>query len=403
MRLLKLGVYYPAYLERFYAARPGLAARPYAEQHAALIDDCFGSADFWTRALAALGYETCDLVANAEPAQKSWATEYGVSFDERSWLFDITARQVEAFRPDVLIVADYTTVTAPFLRHLRDVCPSIRLVLGWCGAPYHDASVFGECDAVLSCVPEMVARFRESGHRSHHVNHAFDARVLEKIDAAATPTADFVFLGSIIKSDQFHLEREQVLTKLVEETGLQIWSEVGSRNPSQQQQRRQTARVSALPFVGGAARRAARFLFGDAATSSLPSTVDPRIARRARPPLFGLEMFQQLHDSRVALNTHIDISPVSASNMRLFEATGVGTCLLTDWKANLSELFEPDAEVVTYRDADECVEKVRYLLEHEAVRRRIADAGQRRTLRDHNFDARAAQIDAVIREALSNA
>jgi len=112
-------------------------------------------------------------------------------------------------------------------------------------------------------------------------------------------------------------------------------------------------------------------------------------------------MFQQLHDSRVALNTHIDISPVNASNMRLFEATGVGACLLTDWKANLSELFQPDAEVVAYRDAGECVEKVKYLLAHEAERRRIAVAGQRRTLRDHTFESRAAQIDGIIHEALS--
>ena len=113
-------------------------------------------------------------------------------------------------------------------------------------------------------------------------------------------------------------------------------------------------------------------------------------------------MFRRLRDSRVALNTHIDISPVNASNMRLFEATGVGTCLLTDWKANLRELFEPDAEVVAYRDAEECVEKVRYLLDHEAERRRIAAAGQRRTLRDHTFASRAALIDAVIREELSD-
>ena len=136
--------------------------------------------------------------------------------------------------------------------------------------------------------------------------------------------------------------------------------------------------------------------------AALAESVDERIARRSRPPLFGLEMFGQLRAGRVALNTHIDISPVSASNMRLFEATGVGTCLLTDRKENLPQLFEPDAEVVTYRDAAECVEKVRYLLGHEAERRRIADAGQRRTLRDHTFADRASRIDAVIREALSN-
>jgi hypothetical protein len=391
MRLLKLGVYYPNYLEQFYAQRPGLAALSYAAQHAALIDDCFGSSDFWTKALSGLGYETCDLVANAEAMQKSWAMEHGLAFMESDWLFEITAAQVRDFRPDVLIIADYSTVTAAFIQHLRDICPSLRLVLGWCGAPYRDGSIFRACDVVLSCVPELVAHFRENGHRSLHVNHAFEPRILERIEAAHTPTADFVFLGSIVKSDQFHIERERILLRLVEETDLQIWSEVAPQS------------LQSRTRFGTTARRAARLLLGGAANSPHAPFVDERIARRARPPLFGLSMFRQLHDSRVALNTHIDISPTSASNMRLFEATGVGTCLLTDWKENLSELFEPDVEVVAYRDARECVEQVKHLLGDEAARRSIAAAGQRRTLRDHTFASRAGRIDAIIREALSNA
>lgn len=384
MRLLKIGVYYPNYLEQFYARRPGLAARPYAAQHAALIADCFGSSDFWTRALSELGYETCDLIANAEPMQKAWASEHGLAFGEESWLFDITEAQVRDFRPDVLIVADYSTVTEAFLGRLRETCPSLRLVLGWCGAPYRDGSVFRECDVVLSCVPELVEHFCGEGHRSRHVNHAFEPRVLEMLGAPSAPTADFIFIGSVIKSADFHIEREKILLRLVEETDLQIYSEVvGPKAPS-------------------LLHRAARLLRGSAAQSPTQPTVDVRITRRARPALFGLDMFRRLRDGRVALNTHIDISTESASNMRLFEATGVGTCLLTDWKANLGELFEPDAEVVAYRGAEDCVEKVKYLLHQESTRRDIAANGQRRTLRDHTFALRAALIDAVIREELSN-
>ena len=111
-------------------------------------------------------------------------------------------------------------------------------------------------------------------------------------------------------------------------------------------------------------------------------------------------MYQLLHDSRITLNTHIDISPRSASNMRLFEATGVGICLLTDWKENLAELYEPESEVVTYRTASECVEKVRYLLGHEAERKAIAAAGQRRTLRDHTFTQRATQLHEIVLTAI---
>jgi spore maturation protein CgeB len=87
--------------------------------------------------------------------------------------------------------------------------------------------------------------------------------------------------------------------------------------------------------------------------------------------------------------------------MRLFETTGVGTCLVTDWKSNLGELFEPDREVVTYRSAEECVDKVKWLLEHPAEREDIARSGQSRTLKDHSFAQRAVQLDQIIRRELS--
>lgn len=389
MRLLKLGVYYPTYLAQFYSERPGLSSASFARQHTELMDDCFGSSNFWTCALNKFGYETSDLTINAEPLQRRWAIDHGLVFDESNWLFEITAAQVKEFEPDVLLIADYTTVTAEFVRHLRSTCPTIRLILGWCGAPYQEDSVFHEFDLVLSCVPELVAKFEREGHSSRHVNHAFAPRVLDKIGQTNQPTIDFSFIGSIVKSDQFHVEREKLLSALVRETDLCIWSEVLKPSAG-------VDRSVRMPSFG-ASLRSVRKLFKPSVNGG---GIDPEITRRARTPLFGLKMFKQLRDSRVTLNNHIDISVHSASNMRLFEATGVGACLLTDWKANITTLFADDTEVVTYRNAGECVEKVKYLLEHESERRAIALAGQRRTLSDHTFEQRASRIDAIIREAL---
>jgi spore maturation protein CgeB len=151
--------------------------------------------------------------------------------------------------------------------------------------------------------------------------------------------------------------------------------------------------LKAIPIAGKVRNWKAR--------PALSPKLDARIVAVAQPPLFGLDMFQQLQRTRVSLNTHIDISVSHASNMRLYEATGVGSCLLTDWKSNLGELFEDGVEVVSYKSADECIEKVDYLLANEDARRAIATAGQRRTLRDHSFDNRAVQLDQIIQSALS--
>jgi spore maturation protein CgeB len=84
--------------------------------------------------------------------------------------------------------------------------------------------------------------------------------------------------------------------------------------------------------------------------------------------------------------------------MRLYEATGMGSLLLTDAKANLWEIFEPEKEVVTYADAEECVDKVRFYLDERnaTARQAISMAGHRRTLQDHTYDKRMKNLINLI-------
>jgi spore maturation protein CgeB len=408
VKLQRITTNYPGYLRQFYESNTGLAAQPYGAQHAALMREAHGWADFWSNALRKLGYECDEVVSNAEPLQKAWARENGLSYDEDNWLFEITAAQVKAFKPDVLFVNDYVTYPADYIRQLKAECSSIRLVLGWCGAPYTDAAVFAAYDVVLSSVPELVQNFLAQGHRCEHVNHAFDPRVLERIKQDE-PNVDFGFIGTIAKKNKFHNSREILLLELLERTPLQLW--VDSHSPSWQERSNVLIRQWAFDVVQMASRAGVSGSTLEAipiagkvrnwkARPALSPKLDPRILAVAQRPLFGLDMFQQLQRTRVSLNTHIDLSATHASNMRLYEATGAGSCLLTDWKSNIGELFEEGVEVVTYKSAAECVEKVNYLLAHEEARQAIGAAGQRRTLRDHSFANRAVQLDQIIQTAL---
>ncbi len=82
--------------------------------------------------------------------------------------------------------------------------------------------------------------------------------------------------------------------------------------------------------------------------------------------------------------------------MRLFESTGVGTCLLTDSGSNIKDLFTTDKEVVTYNSEDELFEKLDYLLNNDSVRKEIGEAGQKRTLKDHSLRIRCKQISETL-------
>jgi spore maturation protein CgeB len=112
---------------------------------------------------------------------------------------------------------------------------------------------------------------------------------------------------------------------------------------------------------------------------------------------WGMDMYQILHDSVITLNHHIGVSQSYANNMRLYEATGVGTLLITDWKQNIPEIFEPGKEVVVYRNREECIEAIQYYLRNEAERKRIASMGQKRTLRDHTYDQRMKELLTILK------
>jgi spore maturation protein CgeB len=406
MKLFRLNTCYAEYVRDFYSQRPGLEDQPYARQKAALDYDAFGEGDAWSQALPPLGYEVEDAAANVEPLQQAWGKEHGLAVAPDRWLWDIVWAQIKAFQPAILWVNDYALFPRPWLEELRQACPSIRLILGWCSAPFPDPDVFRAYDVILSCIPELVGRFRSMGHKSFHLHHAFDPRLLERV-TINYQDIEFSFLGGINRGKGSHQERERLLLELVRQVPIRIHTPNlalsyreelktfarGSLFLALQALRRAgvpEGRLARLPKIGRAALWSYRPLF----------SVHPRLRPYARPAVFGLEMYQTLGRSRLTFNNHTDIAVNSASNMRLFEATGVGSCLVTDWKANLAQLFEPDREVVTYKSPGECVEKVKWLLAHSEASTAIGRAGQRRTLRDHTYAQRRVELDEILRRSL---
>jgi spore maturation protein CgeB len=103
-------------------------------------------------------------------------------------------------------------------------------------------------------------------------------------------------------------------------------------------------------------------------------------------------MYQVLRRSRVTLNSHIDLAGREAGNMRLFEATGVGAFLLTDFKDNLHTLFEPDREVAVWRSTGDCLAAIDRALADNHSRADIAHAGQARTMAQHTYRHRTQEI-----------
>lgn len=109
------------------------------------------------------------------------------------------------------------------------------------------------------------------------------------------------------------------------------------------------------------------------------------------------QMVRIFNQSRINLNLSNASVPMSQQiKGRNFEIPGCGGFLLTNYVENLEEYYNINQEIVCFDQVDDLIDKARYYLTHEAERALIAEAGYRRTLLDHTFDARFIEILRII-------
>ncbi|MBY0471669.1 glycosyltransferase [bacterium] len=394
MKILRLSEAYPAYISYFVEAHPDLEG-PYSKRKAAFDYDSFSWADFYVSPLAKFGYEVQEVTLNADFLQKIWAQENGVPFTADGWESEIAIAQTKAFQPDILW---FDSHDANLLKAIKTECGPFRLVVGWSGSAIAKTDAWKEIDLILSCAPETVAELSRMGHQARHLDHAFEPRVLERIGRRES-LEDVSFVGQIVLNNQFHLKREKIIRELASRLNMSIYSSAKDSQSKSQFRAKQAAYlgVSLLRKLGTPETALSRLpiLKRAASWEGPPQAVDKILQKQMKPAAFGLEMYRILASSRLTLNVHADSSPTHASNMRMFEGTGVGTCLLTDRKQEMS-LFQ-DGEVVTYDSAEDCAEKARWLLDHPKEREEIARRGQQRTLKDHTFAVRSEKLHEILK------
>lgn len=422
-----------------YKNNRGLELHPYTEQQQVLFQNAYVYADSLSRAMRSLGHDAHEIVYDLEILQKTWAKEKGIKYDSDHWRYDIILAQLEDLRPDVVYFQDIHSLPYSIRKNLKAYFPFIRLTVicrGYPGVSSDTLHQLADADVLLVGSPVLVEKCTDAGLRPHLVYHSFDEAILEKIGAndpvEHNPKYDFTFIGSSgYGYGPGHQSRYWALVDLIQRTNLELWVHDRVKKQSGLKIAKAQMRKSLKRFLEYAD---VEILDKTLTSGLMPNklrrvilevieekpeapeqnqcdvTNDDRILptkplremfpHRCHAPVFGIEMYRILHQSKVTFNKHSDPAEDTVDNMRMFEATGVGTCLLTDTGKNMSDLFQEDHEVVTYSSIEECIEKASYLLEHDDVRRQIAAAGQRRTLKDHTVLNRCQQIDDILQKIL---
>ena len=387
MRVLILNADYPRFLSWLYRSQPELAHASYQVQMAARNASMFGVADFYSRGFCELGHQAAEIHVNNSWMQSTWARENGleieaptppgVSTERRrppDWLqrlarpfkpmlrplarrvglspqLDAQAQrillaQIEAFRPDLVLNQDTFHIDTALMWRIKAIGNPI--LIGQIGLQPTKGEDWTVYDLMISQLPTVVQSFHRLGVAAE-VNHlAFAPDILRTLSSHPEPDIDVSFVGTVSID---HQQRIALLEAVARRYDLKLW---GNR------------------------------------PSSLPASSP--LHRCFQGEVWGADMYRVLQRSRITLNSHIDLAGREAGNMRLFEATGVGTFLLTDYKDNLDTLFAPGQEVSVWRSPDDCIETIDRYIRDDAARKAIAEAGQSRTMKQHTYGHRVREI-----------
>lgn len=361
VRLLKASSVYPGYIE--YLAQKGVSiSGAYKKQMRAILDDRFGWSDYWQTSLPKDSFEVEEIIVNLEEVQKTWAREHDFEYGE-DWLLPILEAQIAAYKPDVLLITDYGNVTPEFRLNIKKNHPNVKLIIGWDGVAHNDPELYKGYDMVMSCMPWIAEFYSNNGFDGYFFKYGFLGDILNNIDTTKNKYP-LTFVGSIFSGKGFHNVRMRVLSAISKKLPLHVWTISFGKYDL---------------FSRDQIKRIVRFKFKEYFDVFAMS-------RRRHKPVFGLDMFERLAQSGITLNVHIDATGDAAGNLRLFEATGAGACVITDEKSNIGDYFEVGKEIVTYSDEEDAIQKIKELLENPEKRSSIAKAGQDRTLKDHKIE-----------------
>lgn len=370
-KILLVQTNYPGFLKDF-DQKLKKTKNSYSKMKQLWDKEWFGQGNFYSKRLEPFGWQVEELIINDFVMQSQWAAEHRLMISQdNNWLFDklpesiknylglrgwmkkILFKQIEVLKPDVVYMHDLSILGVDDLRFIKK---KVKLLAGQiaCPLPLNRAPL-GEYDLIVSSFPHYVKMFRKMGIGSEYLRWCFEDGVRKEIKTKKRDLGA-VFVGGFSSA---HSKGNRVLENLAENVRLDVWgygiNQLGINSP---------------------------------------------LKKHYNGELWGREMYDMMARAKIVVNRHINVAGNIANNMRMFDATGMGALLITDQKPNMSEFFEVGKEVVTYKNAEDLVKKVKYYLKHDDERDKIARAGQKRTLKDHTYKIRMKELSNILKKYL---
>lgn len=448
MRVCPAPGYVPKFRKKF-----ELNGKPYVEQVKVLQAEGVYLPGGWAACMEGLGFDVFDALYDDYQLAAQWAEENNVLevFQHTNPLFEIFMHQVVQFQPDIILfwTGAFFRVNRAHRMEIRQKLKKPIIIAGVWGdeLPYGEsyANYFGDLDFVFTVNNAYQENFQKAGIPAYTMGSGFDESIHYNTELT-TKEINVIHCGDTGFNKLDHIHRYETLSKLAASSDIQIFaSEPKSRKFYQRVAIFGLNLLSIVPHP--ILRGFDRILSGTRYTRWLPITKAIKYAglvkrtgvsaagffplsnhprqnffnhkkslkkqfpdKVTKGPLESSKYYELIEKSRIVLNIHRD-EEADYGNLRVYEATGIGSVLLTDRGESLKEFFNVDygsdnaletAEIVTFTDAEDCRKKIDFLLKNPEVADRIAANGRRRTLRDHTVMKRCEIMQPILMDEAKN-
>jgi hypothetical protein len=269
--------------------------------------------------------------------------------ERRYWFM---RRYIESYKPDVIFVREPAHIDGEFFDRFRDRCALVALI--GCNTNHAQHWDPHRYDAVFTLTGEYHRFFKIQGLNSHIFDYGVDERVISEV-SGLPKKFDCTFVGFLGQATQSR--KSELLERVAAAVDFKWWGVKG-------------------PDMGKY----------------------PALERSWQGETAGLEMFQIYRQSKIVLNDYVDMAGGTNVNIRTKEVLGVGSMLLTREATNITHL-EQEGALVIFKNADDCVSKLRHYLADETSREDIASKGLATALKKFNYRDSACQVMDVIADA----
>jgi len=392
---------YPKHAEEIYEQHPELSKKSSYEQMEFIRWHALSSYVRWFELLEEKGYQTCSFNHNLPDVALAWAKENRFQTKTSNRIMEIGKEKIIRFKPDIIFCfAPPSYLSNNYLHEIVVSLVNKPKLIAWYGANIGDEKIFNFFDLTLSNSKHLVKRLRNKGIKSDFLGHSFDPIILKKIEIPSKRINRVSFFGNLDLTTRDFNERTRLLEKVFDETGkLDVYGQFSIFSNQQRikykilESRSNLCRIvnKVLPInkVG--------YWANPSNLPTPPLALSRNFERKIKKPLYGHGMLGKLSSYKIALNYHNQHTGDNACNMRLFEATGVGCALLTDYKSDLSDYFEDETEVYSYKNIQELNEKLAYLCNNPLDAELIGNNAKKRVLKSHNIFIQIEIVSDYIR------